>query len=53
MDQLKTLKVFADRISEKGQSNDGKTGSAEDVVSYENFRKEITTPRKLVKYALS
>ena len=53
IDQLKTLKVFADRISEKGQSNDGKTGSAEDVVSYENFRKEITTPRKLVKYALS
>ena len=53
IDQLKTLKVFADRISEKGQSNDGKAGSAEDVVSYENFRKEITTPRKLVKYALS
>lgn len=53
IDQLKTLKVFADRISEKGQSNDGKTGPAEDVVSYENFRKEITTPRKLVKYALS
>ena len=53
IDQLKTLKVFADRISEKGQSNDGKTGSAEDVVSYENFRKEITTPRKLIKYALS
>ena len=53
IDQLKTLKVFADRISEKGQSNDGKTGSAEDVVSYENFRKETTTPRKLVKYALS
>ena len=53
IDQLKTLKVFADRISEKGQSNDGKTGSAEDIVSYENFRKEITTPRKLIKYALS
>ena len=53
IDQLKTLKVFADRISEKGQSNDGKTGSTEDVVSYENFRKEITTPRKLIKYALS
>ena len=53
IDQLKTLKVFADRISEKGQSNDGKTRSTEDVVSYENFRKEITTPRKLIKYALS